>query len=161
MKAESDPIAQDEWLLRRVHKDKFRTAKIPLISPNAFEPRLEGTSRDPDTNGISLYREACLADPAVILSALAPNKQADTGIVRVSVRLLASLGCRPEPDHDQHIPGHVVIPAMDSAMHAADGSALKIVMLHLAEEASRDENIVRWPPALPRPSAPSPLTPPG
>ena len=58
LKDENDPITPDEWFLRRVHCDKFRTDKTPLISPNAFEPRIKG--RDPDKDGISLFRCAVL-----------------------------------------------------------------------------------------------------
>lgn len=55
MKSEDDPITDDEWLLRRVRVEKFRTNKLPVVSPNAFEPRIRG--RDPDGDGISLHRE--------------------------------------------------------------------------------------------------------
>lgn len=60
MKSEDAPITDDEFLLRRVRCEKFRSNEVPRISPNAFEPRISG--RDPDIDGISLYREACLDD---------------------------------------------------------------------------------------------------
>jgi hypothetical protein len=88
MKSETDPITDDEWLLRRVRIEKFRTDKVPLISPNAFEPRVKG--RDPDTDGISLYRAACLADPSEVLATIAPERMHEYGIVRIPVSLLAS-----------------------------------------------------------------------
>lgn len=52
MKAESDPITEDELLLRRVRIEKFCTNEVPLISPNAFEPRIQG--RDPDIRLVML-----------------------------------------------------------------------------------------------------------
>jgi hypothetical protein len=55
-KHESEPIGDDEWLLRRVRRERFRPLQIPLIAPAAFEPRIKG--RDPDVDGISLFREA-------------------------------------------------------------------------------------------------------
>lgn len=67
MKSESDAITDDEWLLRRVHRDRFRIGKMPFISPGAFEPRLPEKCRDPDIDGISLYRESCLANPEACL----------------------------------------------------------------------------------------------
>ena len=57
MKAETDPITADEWLLRLVWEDRF-TAKVPIISPRTFEPR---TGKHPDADGLSLFREACVA----------------------------------------------------------------------------------------------------
>ena len=81
MKSESDPITDEEFLLRRVRIERFRYDRTPLVSPNAFEPRIVG--RDPDTTGISLYREACLADPCDILATVPEEKRADYGIVRV------------------------------------------------------------------------------
>jgi hypothetical protein len=59
MKHEFDPVTDDEWLLRRVHRQYFRNDPNLLISPSAFEPRVKG--REPDVDGISLFRLACLA----------------------------------------------------------------------------------------------------
>ena len=55
MRPESDPSADDEWLIRLVWKDRV-TNRVPVISPNAFEPRKD------ETDGISFYRRDCLAD---------------------------------------------------------------------------------------------------
>src|SRR5689334_1348658 len=73
MKSEGDPITDDEWLLRRVRIEKFRTDRVPIISPNAFEPRVRGC--DVDMDGISLYRAACIADPSEVLATVAPERQ--------------------------------------------------------------------------------------
>jgi hypothetical protein len=81
MKDEGEPITDDEFLLRRVHRDRF----YPVLSPNVFEPRIRG--QDIDTDGISLYREACLADPDDILAAIPADKRQNTGLVRVPVSL--------------------------------------------------------------------------
>ncbi len=54
MKDQQDPITDDEWLLRRVHKEYFESLVPPLIRPYAFKPQLTG--RFPDIAGISLYR---------------------------------------------------------------------------------------------------------
>ena len=71
MKSETDPITDDEWLMRRVRIERFRDDKTPFILPGAFEPRIKG--REPDIDGISLYREECLANPEEILSAVIPS----------------------------------------------------------------------------------------
>jgi hypothetical protein len=57
-KRESDPISDDELLVRRVRVERFKSDRIPIVSPSAFEPRTKGDSQDVD--GISLYRLDCL-----------------------------------------------------------------------------------------------------
>jgi len=146
MKSEADPITDDEWLLRRVHKDRFRSEKVPIISPSAFEPRIKG--RDPDDDGISLYREACLSSPEEILATVAEDKRHNFGIVRVPVKLLRELDLSIESRPDDRIPGHVVIPALNAGDYAASKSSYTPTLLDLARLASQDENIVLAPHAL-------------
>ena len=143
MKSEDEPITDDEWLLRRIRIEQFRSDKVPLISPNAFEPRIKG--RDPDTNGISLYREACLADPADILATVAEEKRQEYGIVRIPMSLLHSLGMTAVIDHDDRIKGHIVIPEFNSTDYEQDKASFTPIKLAFAIEASKDENIVRAP----------------
>jgi len=146
MKPETDPITDDEWLLRRVRVERFRTDKTPVISPNAFEPRLPGPKvRDPDTEGISLYREDCLTSREDILATVAEDKRRDFGIVRVPVALLQALNLTVEFRQDSRIPGHVVIPELNATAYAAGKATFTPTLLRLAEVASEDANIVRHP----------------
>src|SRR5262245_19477377 len=112
MKSEDEPITDDEWLLRRVWRDRFRTESIPIISPDAFAPRCAG--RDIVADGISLYRNACVALPYDILAEVTEGKREDTGIVCVSVAFSKSLKLtvvsRPQPP----ISGHVIIPELNA-----------------------------------------------
>lgn len=78
MKPETDPITEDEWLIRLVWEDRV-TERVPIISPNAFEPRKT------ETDGISFYRRACLDDPADVLRAFAEGKRARYALVQVPV----------------------------------------------------------------------------
>ncbi|MDW8224283.1 MAG: hypothetical protein RMJ82_15180, partial [Gemmatales bacterium] len=135
MKHEQEPISRDEWLLRRVHVQYFRPGRFTVISPNAFEPRLRG--RAPDTNGISLFRAACLPSPEELLNAITPDKRKDYGVVRISVEFIKSLGLSvvslPVPD----LPGHVVIPELNASAYAADKSRFTPMKMRLAEAASQ------------------------
>ena len=140
MKTEADPITDDEWLLRRVHKTRFRTAKVPIISPTTFEPRVKGN--EPDWDGISLYRRACLDIPNEISTTVAPEKLLDIGIVRVRVKELLDLGLTVEPRPDPQVRGHVVIPELNAKDYAVDRSRFTPSMLALATLASDDANIV-------------------
>lgn len=143
MKAEDEPITDDEWLLRRVHRERFRTDSLPLISPGAFEPRCKG--RDIDTDGISLFRSACLNDPSDILAEIAEEKRPSIGIVRISKAFLSMLGLnvvgRPVPA----ITGHVVIPELNADDYKANKAKFIPFLKDIADEASKDENVIRWP----------------
>ncbi|MCX7701185.1 MAG: hypothetical protein N2039_09930 [Gemmataceae bacterium] len=143
MKSEADPITDDEWLLRRVRREMFRTDKVPVISPNAFEPRVKG--RDPDTDGISFYRLACLTDPSDVLATVPPERQDEYGIVRVSVSLLKSLGLSVVSKPDHRVRGHVVIPELTAAAYQSDKVRFTPIKYKLATEASMEENILRRP----------------
>lgn len=143
MKDESEDIADDEWLLRRVRIERFRLDNVPIISPNAFEPRVKG--KDPDTEGISFYRAACLADPIHILATVAAERQGEYGIVRLQVSSLKSLGLTVKRDPADGIKGHVVIPELNAVDYASNKARFTPIKLQLAEEASKDENIIKRP----------------
>lgn len=144
MKSEAEPITDDEWLFRRVRKEQFRTDKVPLISPNAFEPRIKG--RDPDTDGISLYRAECLADPDEALATIAAGQRHEYGIVRISVSfILKALGLSVTSKPDQRAKGHVVIPELNSTDYQIDKARFIPIKEKLAVEASKAGNIVKQP----------------
>jgi len=143
MKAETDPITDDEWLLRRVRVEKFRTEKVPLISPNAFEPRVKG--RDPDSDGISLYREACLTDVSEVLATIDTARWSEYGIVRVPVSLIKSMRLSVQSTPDDRIKGHVVIPELNAGEYEANKARFTAIKEKLATEASKDENLVLRP----------------
>ncbi len=140
MKDQSEPITEDEWLIRLVFHNRV-TDRVPIISPRSFEPR---DGRNPDTDGISLYRKDCLSDPAEVLLVLAEEKRPLHALVMVPVYLMTSLGLRVVSAPDV-VPGHVVIPELNIADYKQNKSKFTVPMLRLAEMAS--ENIVRRPQA--------------
>jgi hypothetical protein len=142
MKEESDPITDNEWLLRRVHRNIMPGG---IVTEAAFTPRIKGKARDPDTNGISLYRESCLVDPTDILAEVPADKRNAVGIVRVSVALLKSLGLTVRTDHDDRVNGHVVIPELNASDYEANKAAFTFVKVQLAEQANEPDNIVKRP----------------
>lgn len=135
MKAETDPITDDEWLVRLVWGDRL-TNRVPVISPNAFEPRAT------ETEGISLYRLDCLNDPTDALMPIQESKQPRYAIVKIPVSLLISLGLSTQPQPGQ-VPGHVVVPELNITDYNADKARFTPIKLRLAEAAS--ENIIRRP----------------
>lgn len=144
MKSESDPITPDEWLLRRVHIHRFTPSRGCPISPNAFEPRYKGN--DPDTDGISLYRQACLRSLEDLLQTIDPEKRDNVGIVRLQVSDLWNLQLTVKPAPVAAVPGHVVIPELNAAAYRASKARYAGLKQRLAELASRQ--IVRRPPLL-------------
>ncbi len=146
MKPESEPISDDEYLLRRVHRDRFRSDRAPVVSPNAFEPRIKG--RDPDADGISLFREACVAAATDILATIPEEKRNEYAIVRVPVTLFKDLGLTARPVPDDRVLGHVVIPELNAADYDADKTRFTPVKLALATAASEDAAVVQRPTPL-------------
>jgi hypothetical protein len=146
MKHEFDPVTDDEWLLRRVHRQYFRNDPNLLISPSAFEPRVKG--REPDVDGISLFRLACVPSHEAILAHIAEDKRKDYGVVRVSVRLVVDLGLTVVAKPIPQLPGHIVIAELNANAYRANKSQFIVMKLRLAEEASRPENILVYPKSL-------------
>lgn len=156
MKLEDEPIDDEEWLLRRVFIDCFPRAGNDAFSPRAFEPRITG--RDPDVDGISLYRLDCVSTPADVLGQIAdPVKHRKKGVVKIaviSVRNLREmrLTIRHCPDDDgpleKRIPGHVLIPELNSIAYAADKTRFTPVLKALADLAGKPGAIVVSPPDL-------------
>jgi hypothetical protein len=147
LKDESEPITDDEWLVRRVPANRFRTHKVPYVSPGAFEPRVKGEA--PDEEGISLYRLACLGSIQPILDFIGdPRKQLLTGFVRMRVSEIRGLGLSIVADRDNDLVGHVVIPEL-SAEAWRDTEhrrpACRQYMMELAELASRPDAILYGP----------------
>ena len=140
MKDEQEPITDDEWLIRLVYHDRFQDSP-PEIAASSFEPRVKG--RTPDTDGISLFRSACLAEPADVLQVIADDKRAAYGIVLLPVARIRELGLTIQSRQISTIPGHVVVPELNAEDYSANKSKFAALKQKLAELAS--ENIVRRP----------------
>lgn len=141
MKAETDPITADEWLLRLVWEDRF-TQKVPVISPRTFEPR---TGKHPDTDGLSLFREACVANPTDVLVVIGEDKRARYGIVRLPVTALGGLGLTVSASPIDTVAGHVVIPELNSTAFQDKANTPFFVATQLALAKIASENIVHQP----------------
>jgi hypothetical protein len=141
MKAETDPISPDEWLLRMVWEDRF-TAKVPVISPRTFEPR---DGRHPDTDGLSLFREACVPNPTDVLVVIAEDKRAKYGIVRIPVSALGGLGLTVDRKPRSDVPGHVVIPELNITAYQNPANKAFFVSTQLALAVIASANVVHTP----------------
>jgi hypothetical protein len=148
-KRESDPISEDELLVRRVWVERFRSDKVPFVSPSAFEPRTTGSS--PDVDGISLYRLDCLESVWDALRTISDEiKRQQTGVVSIQVlevRSIRSMQLTVAESYEDElkpdrIAGHVVIPELNSLEYSAKKSVIKQAMLDLATYASASDRIM-------------------
>jgi hypothetical protein len=151
MKSETEPVTDDEWLLRRIRFENIREGKTPLISPRTFEPRVSG--RDPDSDGISLYRLSCLNSPEEILTTADPARIEEYGIVKIPVSLIRELGLTISIQPDERIKGHVTIPELSASNFKANKTTLKLVTDQFSLTASDPANMLIRPL---RPASPAP-----
>lgn len=134
---ETAAISDDEWLLRRIPQMRWGSRK-------AFEPRLpKGTTRDPDTTGISFFRLACLGEFSDVLAVTDPANRHLFGIAAISVSALKSLGFTVVIEQDPRIRGHVVIPELRAELYEANPASFTPLLLRLSELA--DQNVLRTP----------------
>jgi hypothetical protein len=128
-KTETAPVAPDELFVRLVWEDRV-TDRVPIISPNAFEPRKD------ETEDISLFRLACLADATAALGAIAEEKRDRYALVLVPLSALTEQGLSVRPDPISEVPGHVVVPELNSTDYRANKARFTPMKLRLAEVAS-------------------------
>jgi len=135
MKVESDPIGDEEFLLRRFpNLDLYYDPQAtPPVTALAFKPIKQ------DTDGISLYREIFVTIQDVAAGARTPNW---CYIVRLRAKEIRTLGITIEPTPSADgLPGHCSIPEL-AVQHYEAGRAEKDkhkdIHLELAKLASKD-----------------------
>ncbi|HET6572850.1 MAG TPA: hypothetical protein VFG68_04550 [Fimbriiglobus sp.] len=137
MKDEGDPITPDEWLVRLIWGEFLAPADALPVRPVAFRPRPD------ETDGISMFRLACVSRAEDVLAVIAPEKQPRYAITIVSVTELVSLGLTVKPARIETAPGHVVIPELNSINAKVEKKRLEAIQIRLAEIAN--QNLVRRP----------------
>lgn len=130
MSQEQDPVAPDEFILRRVHKNHYDASQPTPVTPVAFRPNPK------DTRGLSISRLKYTTAEALAASG---RKAGEYYIVRLRVEELHKLGLSVVPDRDPEAPpGHGFIPELSADGYERNKRRLKEVTLVLAELASRD-----------------------
>jgi hypothetical protein len=79
LKNEDEPIQPDECVVRLIWQDYFQPELALPIQPGAFEPRKN------ETDGISVFRLACLKDARDALAVIAEEKREKYAIAVLSV----------------------------------------------------------------------------
>jgi hypothetical protein len=131
MKAEDEPISDDEFVLRLIHPRYFSVNLGIPIHPEAFRPL------DSGEEGISVFRAAC-ATPAQVLGVVAQEKRSLFYVARLAVSELKGLGLSVKPDRIEAVPGHAIIPEINTSDYRQNKLFWKGVQKKLAELASKE-----------------------
>jgi hypothetical protein len=129
---EHEPVQDDEFVYRRIHRSFFN-GNIPIpISRGAFCPNHH------DITGLSVFR-ARFVNPVDTLANVEACKRNDYYIARLAVRGLHQLGLSfvAEPEV-LGPPGHAVIPELSWLSYQTEKQRLKVIQLDLAKLASAD-----------------------
>jgi hypothetical protein len=125
-----EPVQDDEFVFRRVHRTFFDPGRAILVRREAFRPTHN------DTTGLSVFRAGILR-PEDTLANVDPVKRNDYFVVRLAVANLQALGLTVVADPDPNGPaGHALIPELSWPSYDADKARWKPVLLELAKLAS-------------------------
>jgi len=129
---QQDPISSDEYVLRRIPKDKSRydPSLNDPVQRVAFEPSKW------DVDGISVFRELFVS-----AAALAKAGTNDNGycVARLSVSNLIALGLTIVPDtRNDQPPGHAIIPELSISEMKQNKTKCKEIQRELAKLAGRN-----------------------
>src|SRR5690349_16137699 len=132
MDEERLPVADDEFVLRRIHRNYYQ-ADLPMpVTVAAFRPN------ENDTTGLSVFRDRCV-QPADVLANLDADKKKNYYVARIPVSALRQLGLTILPEPDANGPaGHAVIPELSHAAYHADKKRSREIQLGLAKLASQN-----------------------
>ncbi|MBA4067590.1 MAG: hypothetical protein C0501_28575 [Isosphaera sp.] len=130
MKDESEPVTPDELVVRLVWAFHFKSGAREPVQREAFEPKGH------ETDGVSVFRAACLADPEQALGAVAAEKRDGYAVVLLPVADLAALGLTVQPAKIDTVPGHAVLPELNITDWKADKPRWRVVQKELARIAS-------------------------
>jgi len=137
MKDENEPVAPDEILVRLVWTFNYKAGAAQPVKPEAFEPK------NHETDGVSVFRLACLSSPEQALEAMAPDKRDRYAIVLLSVADVTALGLTVMPAKIDTVPGHAVLPELNITAHKTDKAKWRDIEKQLALLANA--RIVRAP----------------
>lgn len=130
MRQEDEPVLPEESVLRLIWRDYFRPGLDLEVQPAAFEPRKN------ESDGISVFRLACLDNPSDALAVIAEDKRDKYAIAVLPVAAVLALGLTVNPAKIAAVPGHAVLPELSAPSCKADKARCKTLQKKLAEIAS-------------------------
>jgi len=125
--SDQDSIAEDEYVLRRIHKQDY-DSNLPIpVQRAAFIPTKA------DSEGISVYREKYVTAAQVAAAGRAPGSYY---VARLSVRSLRALNLTVVPTEGA-LAGHAVIPELSRPLYERQKPRLKETQNELTVLASQ------------------------
>jgi hypothetical protein len=134
---ETAPVTPDEWLVRLVWGTFYKATDRVAVRPSAFTPKPS------ESDGISVFRLACLPSAEAALEVIAPAKRGKYAVALVPAAAVFALGMTVAPAPISTVPGHAVIPELNCVSDVADADRLQDVKFQLATLATA--NVVRPP----------------
>lgn len=128
MSDELEPIEEDEFVLRRIHRDHYKTSLPDPVLRMAFEPRRG------ENDGLSVYRERWVTPAQVAASGRTPGAYY---VTRLAVRDLRKLNLTVVPAPRSELPGHAVIPELSWEAQQKDKKRSKQLQIELAKLAGQ------------------------
>jgi len=131
MKDEASPVSPDEMVVRLIWKDFHKPGQAVSIGEGAFRPKPN------ETDGISVFRAACLDDTRDVLAVIAPEKRDKYALALLPVSELLALGLTVQPARIEALPGHAVVPELNIT-GIPTGPAGKTLLRQLAAIAAKN-----------------------
>lgn len=132
MKDERAPVSPDEVVVRLIWKDYYRPNEARPVRDRAFLPRPS------DDTGLSVFRLACLGGARDALVVMAPEKRDQYALALLPVADLLALGLSVEPAKIDTVPGHAVIPELNSALATSDAKRCADIQKALVALAAKN-----------------------
>jgi hypothetical protein len=137
MKSEDEPITPDEFVIRLIWHEFLRLGETVAVQAVAFKPR------DNESDGISVFRLACLSDPTDALQAISTDKRGKYALALLKVEDLKKLSLSVVPAKIDSVPGHAVIPELNCHAVKQNRAFWKSTQLDLAALASQNFTLPR------------------
>jgi hypothetical protein len=132
MKDEASPITPDEWMLRLIWIDFYKPELAISIRDRAFTPRAN------ESEGISMFRLACVNSPEDVLAVIAPEKREKYILASLSVAEIIGLGLTVQPSKITGVAGHIVIPELSIEFLKSEGGECQMLQKKLAQIAAKN-----------------------
>jgi hypothetical protein len=147
MKNEDEPVSPEEWLIRLIWTDYYDISLPIPIQASAFTPRKN------ETDGISVFRSACVGNPKDALAVIAEDKRDKYAIALLLVADVMALGLSVAPAKIDAVPGHAVLPELNIVNCKTDKTRWRGVQKQLANLASKSvvQKPKDWPTSRSRP----------
>ncbi len=132
MKDESTPVSPDEVVIRLIWGKFIKPNRPVPVSEQAFQPRAD------ETDGISVFRMACLNVPGDALTVMGPEKRDKYVLAMLPVAEILVLGLTVAPARIDALTGHATLPELNIVATTSDSARCKDWQKQLAVIASRN-----------------------